>query len=80
MLKSFLLQRPYTLFSADKEEHRRSYYEYLKTGSWNGCSYQFVLEEPFLDLPSSINYKMMLYYTNKEFSNKKSRKQRVKTI
>lgn len=79
MLKSFLLRRPHALFDPDNEQHRRAYYDYLKTNSWNGCPYHFVLEEPFLDLPSSINYKMVLYYTNKEFAQERRRKQRIKT-
>ena len=67
MLKTFLLSRPYTVFDAENQEHRRAYFNFLKTNTWADCAYQFVLEEPYLDLPSCINYKMVQYYVRKEF-------------
>lgn len=71
MLKTFLLQRPYAIFDAENADHRRAYFEYLKTSAWHNCPYQFVLEEPFTDLPANINHKMVSYYTAKEFKGKK---------
>jgi hypothetical protein len=72
MLKSFLLSnRPYALFDANNAEHRKLYATFLKTKTWSTCPYKFVLEEPFTDLPSSINYKLVNHYLGKEFKGKK---------
>jgi len=76
MLKTFLLSRPATLFDATNVEHRKAYFEYLVTRTWAGCHFQFVLEEPFLDLPSCINHKMVQHYAGQEFS---KTKQKVRT-
>lgn len=74
MLKSFLLSRPYALFDAENAEHRKVYNQYLKTKSWADCPYQFVLEEPFLDLPSCINHKLIHYYISQEFKKDRTKK------
>jgi hypothetical protein len=73
MLKTFLLSRPYTLFDAANADHRRAYQSYLKTNSWSGCPYQFVVEEPFLDLLANINHKLVRYYMNGEFAKTKTK-------
>ena len=73
MLKSFLLARPYALFDAANAEHRSAYRSYLKTNSWADCPFQFVLEEPFLDLPSNINDKLVRYYMKTEFAKTKTK-------
>jgi hypothetical protein len=73
MLKSFLLSRPYAIFDATNVEHRREYQNYLKTGTWANCKFQFVLEEPFLDLPNSINDKLVRHYMNIEFKKVKTK-------
>ena len=73
MLKSFLISRPYAIFDANNEQHRKAYFEYMSKGSWAECPYQFVLEEPYLDLPSCINYKMVEHYMQQEFTKKKTK-------
>lgn len=73
MLKTFLLARPYAIFDAANVEHRRAYQTYLRTGTWADCDFQFVLEEPFLDLPSNINDKLVRYYINSEFKKVKTK-------
>lgn len=75
MLKTWLLTRPYALFDASNPLHRQAYFDYIQTKSWVGCPYQFVLEEPYLELPSCINQKMVEYYMGQEFA----RKTKVKT-
>jgi len=77
MLKTFLLSRPYAVFDASNKEHRQAYYDYLTTKSWHGCKFQFVLEEPFLDLPSNVNQKMVEYYVQEEFGCKKPVRKRA---
>ncbi len=73
MLKTFLISRPYAIFDANNELHRKAYFEYMSKGSWAECPYQFVLEEPYLDLPSCINYKMVEHYMRQEFTKKKTK-------
>lgn len=67
MLKTFLLSRPYAVFNASDKEHRRAYYNFINTKSWHNCPFQFVLEDPYFDLPSNINQKMVEYYMKEEF-------------
>lgn len=76
MLKSFLVSRPYAVFDAANEEHRRAYLQYLKTRTWAGCPYQFICEQPYIELPASINQKLVDYYMGLEF---KKRKTKVRT-
>ena len=75
MLKSFLLSRPYAIFDAENPKHRLAYKKYLETSSWAHCDFQFVLEEPFLDLPHNIDHKMVRYYINNEFKKTKTKVQ-----
>lgn len=76
MLKTFLISRPYAVFDATNADHRRAYKQYLDTNSWAECPYQFICEEPYLDLPSNINQKLIVYYMAQEF---KKRKTKVRT-
>lgn len=76
MLKTFLLSRPYAVFDASDKEHRRAYYNFVKTKSWHNCPYQFVLEEPYFDLLSNINHKMVNYYLTQEFKKPVARKRK----
>jgi len=68
MIKSFLHNRQYVLFDANNRAHRQAYFDFLKTGSWTGCKFNFVTEEPYLDLPSYINMKISEYYLKREFT------------
>lgn len=72
MLKTWLIQKkPQTLFDAGNSEHRRAYFNFLQTGSWQNCKYYFVIEDTYVDLPSMIDNKLVNYYLNNEFYNKK---------
>jgi hypothetical protein len=84
MLKTFLLNRPYAAFDVNNADHRRAYRIFLEKKSWTSCPYQFVLEEPALDLLSNINHQLVDYYTRNEFKpkvlQKKPRKSPKKVI
>jgi hypothetical protein len=68
MLKTWVIHnRPYAVFDAANQEHRRAYREFLRTKSWANCPYQFVLEDPYFDLVANITYKLVDYYTKQEF-------------
>jgi hypothetical protein len=72
MLKTWLLgTKPHAIFDPANSEHRRAYYDFLKLNSWRNCAWQFVIEEPYTDLPANITYKLVEYYTEQEFGKKK---------
>ena len=73
MLKTFMTSRPYTIFDAANQKHRSAYYRYLQSASWGDCPYQFVVEEPYIDLPHCINQKMIKYYMGREFNKNKNK-------
>lgn len=68
MLKSFLMSRPSVVFDATNRAHREAYANFVQKGNWSDCPFQFVLEEPFMDLLSNINFKMVRYYMQSEFA------------
>jgi len=70
MLKTFSLTRQYVLFDAANKEHRLAYRDFIKTNSWSNTKFKFILEEPYLDLPSCINFKLVQYYLDREFVKK----------
>ena len=68
MLKTWLIKnRPLALFDAANAEHRRAYNTYKMTGSWSDCKYQFVVEDPYYDLPTMIDNKLVKFYLEHEF-------------
>lgn len=75
MLKTWLLgSKPYAIFDANNAKHRAAYNDFLRNQSWRDSPYQFICEEPYLDLPTNINAKLLTYYLNREFSTKVHKK------
>jgi hypothetical protein len=70
MLKTWTLRRPTVVFNPADAAHRRAYRDFLKNNSWSECPFNFILEEPFSDLISNINYKITLWYLDNEFAKK----------
>ncbi len=57
-------------FNPGNPEHLQDYYEFRKNRRWrNGCSY--ILEFPYLDMPSMINSKIVDHFL-KEFANEQT--------
>ena len=54
-------------FDVTNEEHRKSFHKFYKNNSWSESDYRFILEMPFLDIPTMIRHKLLDYYMNKEF-------------
>jgi hypothetical protein len=77
MLKTWTLRKPTVVFNPALTEHRRAYRDFIVHQSWGDCPFSFVLEEPFTDLISNINYKITRWYLDQEFA-KKQRKDDVK--
>lgn len=73
MLRTFLISRPYAIFDANNADHRKAYNHFLKTNSWADCPYQFVCEQPYVELPANINQRLVEYYMGLEFKKSKTR-------
>ncbi len=55
---------PKVFFDVSNTNHLKEYAHFLKTDSWqNSCS--FILEFPFSDVPSMINYKITAHTLSK---------------
>lgn len=53
--------KPRVNFDPTNRKHRLDYAQYLKYQNWkNGCRY--LLEEPYMDIPSMINDKLVHHY------------------
>lgn len=72
MLKSWFLNRPHTIFNPENRVHREAYHEFTKTGHWQHCPYQFVVEEPYTDIVTQIERQLGRYYTEQEFNQQMS--------
>lgn len=67
-MSSLQLQaRPWTVFDPDNMDHRRYYYEYIKTNTWGKCPVRFVLPERKGDLVSMIRRSLIDWYVIHEF-------------
>ena len=59
--KRVLNFKPRIAFDPSNRKHRLDYAQFLRYNNWkNGC--QFFLEEPYMDIPSMINDKLVHYY------------------
>jgi len=70
MLKSFVTQRPFTLFDPANPEHRAYFYHYIKNSSWGTCPYQWYITDDSTDVVYYINKLMVNYYMSQEFVKK----------
>lgn len=60
--------RPYVVFEPENKDHRRYYYEFVKTASWGHCPVRFVVPEDHGDLITMIQRSLVKFYSEKEFS------------
>ena len=68
--------RPWTVFDANNNEHRRWYYEFVQHRSWSRCPYRFIVPEDHGDLITMCQRALVKYYVEHEFNSvvKKPRK------
>lgn len=64
-----LQSRPWTVFDPDNSDHRRYYFEYIKTNTWGKCPVRFVLPDRQGDLVSMIRRSLIDWYVLHEFEN-----------
>ena len=58
--------RPKIRFDATNHQHRAYFQDFMKTGSWKNCPYQFFLEENQWNLVTMIQNKILNFYLNKD--------------
>jgi hypothetical protein len=52
---------PRVIYDPENEEHVLDYATFIKYNGWkNGCNY--LLEEPYSDIPTMINAKLVTHY------------------
>ena len=64
--------RPWVVFDAGNNEHRRWYANFVETGTWGRCPVRFVVPDDHGNLITMIQRKLVEYYVKQEF--KKRRK------
>lgn len=55
-------------FDPNEINHRAAFYKFLKTYAWGADSIRFVLESPYVDVPSMIQIKLLNWYMDNELS------------
>ena len=69
--------RPWTVFDPNNADHRRYYYEFIKTNTWGRCPVRFVIPDRQGDLISMIRRSLIDWYVINEFKPKSIRKRRI---
>jgi hypothetical protein len=77
MLKSTLLLRPWAAFDPENKDHRRYFNNYLKTKSWAGCPYQWIILDDSGDVVHYITKVLTEYYLSKEFVTKQPARKKI---
>ena len=63
--------RPWTVFDPNNADHRRYYYEFIKTNTWGRCPVRFVVPDRQGDLVSMIRRSLIDWYVVHEFEDAK---------
>lgn len=71
MLQNNLLVK----FDVNNVEHRKVYFNFWKNMKWDAKAPRFEVEQPYLDVPSMIQSKLVQYYQKQEFTKTKPRKE-----
>jgi hypothetical protein len=69
-----LRARPIVAFDANNPKHREEYYRYTVKHTWGYSPVRFMADDGANNLASHVSIKMLEYYVNKEFKNKKVKK------
>ena len=69
MSKLNLFGRLWTVFDPNDKEHRRWYYQFVKTQTWGHCPVRFVVPDDHGDLITMIQRSLVEYYVTREFKN-----------
>lgn len=58
-------------FDAKNKDHRNAFYIFNTKHTWGKTNIRFILEQPFVDIPSMIQSKLLQYYMSNEFKKEK---------
>jgi hypothetical protein len=58
-------------FDPKDKEHRKYYFQFVKTSSWAKCPYSWVIDDESSSVPHMMHKKLVDYYTQKEFGKEK---------
>ena len=64
--------RPYVIFDAANQDHRKWFAEFNKSGAWASCPVRFVVDDDHGDLITMIQRTLIQYYVDKEFGKKRT--------
>lgn len=60
--------RPHVVYDANNAEHRKYFFEFVKSTTWGHCPYRFVLEDQgSADFVATMQRRTLEYYMGKEF-------------
>lgn len=65
--------RPVKIFDVQDKQHRKLFADYIRTGRWTHCPYQFIASEATQIDIGTIQRQMVEFYTEKEFGEKASK-------
>lgn len=66
--KLSLYGRPYVSYDASNSEHRKYFFDFVKTTTWGNCPVRFVIEDQgHADFVATMQRLTLEYYLNKEF-------------
>ncbi len=72
MSKLEYYSRPLVAFDPASEEHRKFYYDFLKSNTWGRCPVRFICpDETGGDLIKMMQRQLVDYYIHQEFHTKK---------
>ena len=63
----FMNVRPVVTFDPSNAAHRRAVNTYIRTGGWGAVPMRFLLENPYLDIPTMVSARLLDYYMGREF-------------
>jgi hypothetical protein len=67
MSRLAFIGRPWVAFDETNRQHRKWYFEFVKSNSWGRCPVRFIVSDDHGDLLTMIQRRLNQYYTQKEF-------------
>ena len=67
MSKLEYYSRPLVAFDPSNKQHRRYFFNYIKTRAWGHCPVRFIVPEEHGNLIDLIQHSLIRHYVKKEF-------------
>ena len=66
--KLSLYGRPYVVYDPSNTEHRKYFFDFVKSTTWGNCPVRFVLEDQgHADFVATMQKRTLEYYMDREF-------------